>query len=154
MHPGRLFLIVTLAAAATACGARADGPPAIEVDRTACSHCGMLVSERAYAAAYRSAGGEPRVFDDIKCLLDAVAREPEMDRLQFWFHDAASAAWIGGSEAVFVTSPQLRTPMGGGAIAFRDRAAALDWAARNGGTLVESLQALESRIGGAGRHAQ
>src|SRR5688572_30624635 len=74
-----------------ACGVRADGPPEIDVDRTACSHCGMLISEPVYAAAYRTPGSDPRVFDDIRCLLEAAHQEPRADALRFWFHDAATA---------------------------------------------------------------
>ena len=54
-------LMVAAAAAAvltTACGVKADGPPEIEVDRTSCAHCGMLISEPVYAAAYRTPRSE------------------------------------------------------------------------------------------------
>ena len=44
--------------------------------------------------------------------------------LRFWFHDAATAVWIDGTDAVFVSSRALRTPMGGGLVAYRDLAAA------------------------------
>jgi copper chaperone NosL len=139
-------------AASVACGVRADGPPEIQVDRTACSHCGMLVSEPAYAAAYRTPGSDARVFDDIGCLLEAARRESTAGLIRFWFHDAASAAWIEGETAVFVASPALRTPMGGGLIAYRDRTAAREAAARHRGRVVDSLNdLLQSReLGGHG----
>jgi copper chaperone NosL len=129
-------------AATAACGASADGPPAILVDRTACAHCGMLVSEPAYAAAYRAPGGEARVFDDIACLLAAAREEPAGTALRFWFHDAATAAWMDGSEAVFVRAAGLRTPMGGGVVAFRDPAAARDAAGKHNGGVIPSLDEL------------
>src|SRR5262245_4849990 len=83
-------LMLLAVASSIACGLRADGPPDIQVDRTACSHCGMLISELAYAAAYRAPGADPRVFDDIGCLLEAARREPARSSLRFWFRDAAS----------------------------------------------------------------
>src|SRR5215204_3815382 len=55
-----------------ACSARPSGPPEIVVDRTACSHCGMLISEPLYAAAFQVTGAEARVFDDIGCLRKAL----------------------------------------------------------------------------------
>jgi copper chaperone NosL len=128
-------------ATSLACGVAADGPPAIEVDRTACSHCGMLVSEPVYAAAYRAPRSASRVFDDIGCLLEAARKEPEAEALRFWFHDAAGGGWIPGAEAVLVRSPELRTPMGGGLVAYRERAAAERLAAERHGR-VESLPAL------------
>jgi copper chaperone NosL len=129
-----------------ACAARAEGPPAIELDRTACSHCGMLISEPVYAAAYRAPGDAGRVFDDIGCLIAAARKESA--GLRFWFHDAARGEWIDGQAAVFVVSPKLRTPMGGGVIAFDDAAAAARAAARHGGEVVSSIAALFAGHGG------
>lgn len=133
-----------------ACGVRADGPPEIHVDRTPCSHCGMLISEPVYAAAYRAPGSDPRVFDDIRCLLEAAQKEPRADALRFWFHDAATAVWIGGEAAVFVGSPTLRTPMGGGLVAYGDRTAAQEDAVRRQGRLINSFTDLlhSSDLGG------
>lgn len=143
-------LLILAVAASVACGVKADGPPEIQVDRTACSHCGMLLSEPVYAAAYRAPDSDPRVFDDIGCLLEAAHKEPHADALRFWFHDAATAAWVGGGDALFVSSPTLRTPMGGGLIAYRDRTAALEAAARHHGSVVDSVGDLlrSSNLGG------
>jgi copper chaperone NosL len=143
MRPGVLIGVAALAAAlGAACGATAEGPPHIEVDRTPCAHCGMLISEPIYAAAYRTPRSESRVFDDIGCLLKAAAQEPRADALRFWFHDAVTAVWIDGTDAVFVSSTHLRTPMGGGLVAFRDPAAAREAAARQQGRVLTSLQEL------------
>ena len=137
-----MMLLVT-----AACGVTADGPPEITVDRTACSHCGMLISEPLYAAAYRAPEAEGRVFDDIGCLL-AAARGEAGTGLRFWFHDASGGGWIDGAEASFVTSAEIRTPMGGGLIAYRDPAAAADAARRLHGEVVGPLDALLTRKGG------
>jgi copper chaperone NosL len=153
----RVLMVLALAAS-VACGVRADGPPEIDVDRTACSHCGMLISEPAYAAAYRAPGADPRVFDDIRCLLEAAQKEPRADALRFWFHDAATAVWIDGEAAAFVGSRTLRTPMGGGWIAYRDRTAAQEGAARHQGSVINSFSDLlrSSDVGGtrASGHAR
>ena len=138
-------ILIAAAAAAvlgTACGVKADGPPHIEVDRTLCAHCGMLISEPIYAAAYRTPRSESLAFDDIGCLLKAAAQEPRADALRFWFHDAATAVWIDGTDAMFVSSTTLRTPMGGGLVAFRDPAAAREAAARQQGRVLTSLEQL------------
>ena len=109
-----------LAVTSVGCSAKADGPPPIQVDRTACAHCTMLVSDERFAAAYETAAGESRVFDDIGCLLDAVRHEPQAETLRFWFHDAHTSDWIRGEEAVFVKSNRIKTPMGGGIVAYRE----------------------------------
>lgn len=125
-----------------ACGTATDGPPHIEVDRTACARCGMLVSEPVYAAAYRRGDGEARVFDDIGCLLSATRAESDRANLRFWFHDAAAApdaVWFDASEAVLVRSAHLRTPMDGGYVAYRGQEAARHAAARHQGRIAGGL---------------
>jgi copper chaperone NosL len=132
-------------ASLSACGAQAPGPPEIVVDRSACSHCRMFISEPVYAAAYQAPDAEARVFDDIACLL--AAARAETGPLRYWVHDAADGEWIDGDTAVLVRSPEIRTPMAGGIIAFRTRAAADAAAARHHGRVVPSLQALLAEEG-------
>jgi len=134
--------LALLTIAAIACSARADGPPHLEEDRTACAHCGMLVSERMFAAGYRIADREARVFDDIGCLLEALRREDNAPAARFWFHDAATREWIDGKKAVFMRSPKLNTPMAGGMLAYAGEAQARRAAAEHGGRVIASLDAL------------
>lgn len=122
-----------------ACGGGADGPPAIEVDRSACAHCGMLISEPRFAAAYRSASDEARVFDDIGCLLNSISRGADLSRTRFWFHDMDTAEWIDGERAVFVRSAHVRTPMAGGYVAYGGKEAAERGAAEHQGRVIGGL---------------
>ncbi|HET7697540.1 MAG TPA: nitrous oxide reductase accessory protein NosL [Vicinamibacterales bacterium] len=142
----RLAFIVFAVLAAAGCRTAADGPPAIEIDRSACSHCGMLISERIYAAAYQAADSDARVFDDIGCLV-AAARKEERRTMRFWFHDAADGGWIDGSVAAFAVSPAIRTPMGGGILAYRDLASATAAARQHRGEAVATLGGLLQRRG-------
>jgi copper chaperone NosL len=136
---------------AVACRAGNDGPPRIEVDRTPCAHCGMLVSEPVFAAAYRAPQGDARVFDDIACLLEAVSGEKDRSGLRLWFHDAATAQWIDGGTAVFVESAGLKTPMGGGFVAYKDEATAAKTAADRQGRVIRSVgDLLQARAAGGG----
>ena len=128
-------------------GANPDGPPEIVVDRTACAHCTMLISEPRYAAAYRAPGADAKVFDDIACLLQAAGAESATG-LRFWFHDGNDGQWIDGEAATFVASPEFRTPMGGGMMAYRDRAAATQAAGTYRGEVIGSLSELLTRKGG------
>src|SRR5688500_8928511 len=112
----RLTTLGAMVMLTAACGAKAAGPPEIAVDRTPCSHCGMLISEPIYSAAYRAPGSAARVFDDIGCLRDAA--RAEVGPIAYWFHDADDGAWVEGPQASFVASPDLRTPMGGGLIVY------------------------------------
>ena len=147
---GMRHAAIALAVLAAACTTQTAGPPEIVVDRTVCSHCGMLVSEPIYSAAYQAGGSEARVFDDIGCLLGAMRREglrEDSTGLRVWFHDANDGKWIDGGGAVFVTSSSIRTPMGGGIIAFRDAAAAEQAAGRHRGRVVRSMPELTTLKG-------
>jgi copper chaperone NosL len=130
-----------------ACGVQAGGPPAIVVDRTACSRCRMLISEPLYAAAFQAPGDVAEVFDDIECLRDAA--RTKAPGLRFWFHDADDRTWIDGAEAVFVTAPEIRAPMGGRVIAFRDAGAAERAALKHHGRIVGAISNLLTREGGS-----
>jgi copper chaperone NosL len=142
-----LVVLAVVMLITTACGAKAGGPPEILVDRTACSHCRMLISEPLYAAAYQAPGAAVRVFDDVGCLRDAARSEP--GPLTFWFHDADTGGWIDGTRAVLVASDEVRTPMGGGLIAYGDRPAAEVSAAKHHGRIIGSVSDLLTKEGGS-----
>jgi copper chaperone NosL len=131
MSASRL-VIVAFALLTAACGASAAGPPRIAVDTTACSYCGMLVSEPVYAAAYSAGGSAAWAFDDIGCMLKALRHEPASP-VDAWVQDADGGGWIDADEAVFVASSKVATPMSGGLLAFADPAAARRAAAKHGG---------------------
>ena len=113
----RLFLLAAVLAAG--CSAKAGGPPDIQVDRTACAHCTMLVSDERFAAAYETPAGEARVFDDIGCMREALKSEAAAASVRFWYHDVKTGEWIRGEEAAFETSARFKTPMGSGIVAYR-----------------------------------
>jgi copper chaperone NosL len=147
VRPGIVVLLMTVGAGA--CAARAADPPAIIIDRSACSRCSMLISEPSYAAAMVWQGGEERLFDDIGCLVD-TARElaPLGPDVRYWFHDDSDGKWIEGAEPVFVVSPTLKTPMGGGIVAYRDRATAERVASQLAGRVVSNItELLEEKRG-------
>ena len=140
--------IVAFTLLATACSARAMGPPQIAVDRTSCSHCGMFVSEPVYASAYQAAGNDPRVVEDIGCMLEALRRETASP-ITVWLQDAAGAGWIDAAQATVVSAPRLSTPMSGGWLAYADAAAAAKAAGAHGGTVVGPFARLLTREGDA-----
>jgi len=132
---------MTVAAMVVACGPASSTPPEIIVDRTACDHCLMLISEPIYSAAFRI-GERQGVFDDIGCLLDEVAGEPDLQTAQIWFHDVRDGSWINAADAVFVRSSQIPTPMASGIVAVADRSAAMELATRHDGEIIDSFAEL------------
>jgi len=142
------IVLAALALLAASCSAKAMGPPEIVVDQSACSHCGMLVSEPVYAAAYQASDREPRVFDDIACMLKA-ARQETASPITIWLQDAAGAGWIDADDAFVVAAAEIRSPMGGGLLAYRDAGAARQAADARHGRVLRSRQELIDWKGGA-----
>jgi nitrous oxide reductase accessory protein NosL len=101
----------------------------------------MLISEAAYAAAIRHPDGHDQLFDEIGCLVAAV-RELRVSDAHYWFHDAGDGDWITDGRPVFVVSPEIRTPMGGGIVAYRSLSSAERAAGRQGGRVVQDVPQL------------
>lgn len=141
-----LAIVVLLAA----CSPPAAAPPEIVIDQTACAHCSMLISEPRYAAAYR-VDGTDKVFDDIACLMSALAVTPDEATPQVWFGDVRDGAWITAEAATFVHAPGLRTPMAGGIVATAHADEVARLASRPEATVYESFEAVRAARGKAGR---
>lgn len=128
-----------------ACARPAEGPPRLVVDRSVCTACSMLVSEPAFAGAYRLDGRE-RVFDDLGCLVAALAAEEAPGEARVWVHDLDTRRWLPAGAVVYVHSPSLHTPMGSGLAALGDPAAAEELATRTGGRVIPGFaELLEER---------
>ena len=140
-----LGALTTLAMAMIACGPASEGPPEIVVDRTACDHCLMLISDEVYSAAFRL-GERQRVFDDIGCMLVELAEEATRGEAQIWLHDVGDGSWLAAADAIFVRSPEISTPMASGIVAVGNRSAATELASRGDGEIIDSLEDLLSRI--------
>lgn len=87
-----------------------EGPVEPVWDFERCSHCRMHLAERAYAAQFHPAGGEPLFFDDPGCLLLWRAESGSEGKAYYRHFD--QERWIAEPEAVFVSAQQ--TPMGWG----------------------------------------
>ena len=107
------------------CGGTPDGPEPVPLDRVNCARCGMLVSSDANAAQSRVPGETTRFFDDLGCLAaDTHSRAAETAR----YVRLGSGDWVSVEAASFAISPQTRTPMDYGIVAFdrRDQAQVAD----------------------------
>ncbi len=131
-------------------------PPEILYGQDVCDACNMIISEEKFAAAYWTAGGEARRFDDLGEMLTYIGGNPE-ERASTWVHDLNSAAWLPAEDAWFVMDAGLTTPMGTGVVALGDEAAARALAfdqaearVMNFSELMEAVAAGE--IGGMGGH--
>jgi copper chaperone NosL len=130
-------LVAMLGGLVAACGAADDPsqPPTIRYGLESCAACGMIISEPAYAAAYRTTGGEVRLFDDMGEMVRYHRRQREAVQ-SFFVHDFERQTWLRAEEGVYVVSHGLRTPMGTGMVALASEAEARALADRVGGRVL------------------
>jgi nitrous oxide reductase accessory protein NosL len=116
-----------LAALLLAGCSRSAGPPPIAAG-TECAACGMEASSPRFACE-RQADESWRVYDSIECLMGdagpAVAST-------IWLPDYDERA-LHRADSLWIVKGDLATPMGGGLVAFRSRAAADSVAAASHG---------------------
>lgn len=108
----------------------------------------MIINERRYAAAWRTAGGEVKRFDDVGDLIACYRAQNPPENVSFWFHDYDSATdevWLQSKDAFFVKSSRLRTPMGHGIVAVGSRSRATELARETDGSVVEFEEILHGR---------
>jgi hypothetical protein len=94
---------------------RADGPAPVAWDRTRCAHCGMLVSDPAWAAQLQAPDGSVHHFDDPGCLLVALESGAFVDdpaAAKLYFQHLHQDRWIPGDAVAFTTA--ANSPMGYG----------------------------------------
>lgn len=99
--------IWTLAALA-ACSSTAQ--PAAVSPGDACAHCRMAVSDVRFAGQVVAPGEEPLFYDDLGCLMRALAGGEPADRA--FVADHRTREWVPATRAVFTRVPGLSTPMG------------------------------------------
>lgn len=110
---GFTFIALVVSFITVGCGSRDDGAPRIRYGEETCDRCRMIISEKRFAAAYRTKTGEWRKFDDLGCAilhLDALKEAAT----QFWGYDFEESGWLDARQAFLVRSPDLITPMGYG----------------------------------------
>lgn len=94
---------------AFACARDPNAPPRIQYDHEACDHCGMLISDPAFAAALTTPDAVTFSFDDPGCLFSYVVAHPAK-YTHLWFSDGTT--WYNEATVAFVTG--ATTPMGSG----------------------------------------
>ena len=147
----RQFLLATMlpvvGAVVGGCERREDPltPPSIRYGEDVCAACNMIISDPAYASAYRVAGGNARLFDDLGEMVVFMRTSPEPAVATF-VHHYETRDWLTAEDAIYVQSSALQTPMGFGVAATASQDEARLLAERVGGhtyTFQELLQQLE-----------
>lgn len=120
--PTRLLWLALVLMAA--CSAGEIKPVPIE-DGDMCSSCKMAISEKQFAAEIITEDDAVLKFDDLACLLRY--RQGQGDKLKaaaIFVTDYETRQWLKAEDAFFSRSDTVKTPMGGGILAFGDRSKA------------------------------
>lgn len=105
-------------------GGSSDGLPMIRYGQESCRHCGMVIDDARYAAAWTEARGDERHFDDIACAVADAQDALLEDGARCWVSDYETEQWLDAAVATYVRSSGIHSPMASGIVALRDRAAA------------------------------
>jgi len=133
-------------------------PQPIHLGSEECSHCRMVISDRQFTAQALTAKGRAFKFDAIECLAGWVRGDdavPAADLHSLWVADFADPeAWLPAEGAVFLKSPDVRSPMGAGLTAHASAEAARRVQADVGGEILtwSEVVALAERQGGHDHH--
>lgn len=114
-----LSLLVGIMAACTSGPVQ---PVSIDTRNDMCTYCRMIVSDPRVAAQIVASGEETRIFDDIGCLRDYLARQQIPRDAVVFVADHRTGEWVPARDAVYTLSTGRRTPMASGIIAHVSRA--------------------------------
>ena len=90
-------------------------PQPITIGFDECAHCRMIISEKPFGSQMVSTTGKTWFFDSIECLAAyEIAGSVETDRIHSrWVPDFLDPdTWVEVSDAWFLHSRELRSPMG------------------------------------------
>ncbi len=90
----------------------------------------MPINEARFAVTAKPATDDPVAFDSTECLVRYL-RRGGAPLTQIWVHDYSTEHWLTATEAWYVASSELATPMGQGIVA----TASVDDANRLAGTV-------------------
>ncbi|MQM30449.1 MAG: protein NosL [Candidatus Accumulibacter phosphatis] len=110
----RPLLSVGAAWSLAACsGEPSSGPIQIHWDRDADPRCGMIISDKRFAAQIRDPQGKVWKFDDIGCAMFWLSQRPfneETPNTEIWVADYRMGGWIDARQAHYL--PGKKSPMG------------------------------------------
>lgn len=122
LRPTKLLWLALVLLAA--CSAGEIKPVPIE-DGDMCSSCKMAISEKQFAAEIITEDEQVLKFDDIACLLRyQKAQGDKLKAAAIFVTDYETRQWLRAEDAFFSRSETVKTPMGGGILAFGDRSKA------------------------------
>ena len=132
----QLFFIPLVATTFASCSTK---PEAIIFGEDHCHFCKMTIVDEKFGAELVTKKGKVYKFDDVRCLLDYYssadeAKDVYSQKLVVDF--ASNGVLIDAAGALYLTSPDIRSPMDGQVAAFQSRSAMEDANKRWNGTYL------------------
>lgn len=95
-------------------GCSSDQPDTIYYGQDACAHCTMLITDERFAAELKTSKGRAFKFDAIECMAAySNNHADQLDGAHLWVKNfAVPEQWILVNEALFLQSPDVKSPMG------------------------------------------
>ncbi|PWV89436.1 copper chaperone NosL [Paenibacillus cellulosilyticus] len=115
-----LFLMVMLAG----CGGKEYKAVAINEDTAKCAVCNMQVKDDAYATQLVTENGKVYLFDDIGCMHEWEATNPNEEIGASFVRDYNDNEWIKYEDAYYAYDASYRSPMAYGIYSFKDKESA------------------------------
>lgn len=106
-----------LALLAGACAPR--GPRPLALGEEQCTHCHMTIMQERFTAQAILPTGKVFVFDDVGCMANWLATTAEPPASVWVWSAIPGEGWLPATDAVYIHSDSLRTPMGGNLAAAR-----------------------------------
>lgn len=131
------FLALLIVAVLVGC---APSPEPIDYGLDTCVYCKMLITERQYGAVLVTKKGRVYKYDSVECMAAVYLQQriPHEEIHSLWtarFDEPGTL--IRATDAVFLHSSNLRSPMGLNVSAYSDRAVAEQMQARYSGDIID-----------------
>jgi copper chaperone NosL len=94
-------------------------PVAIEIGAS-CASCRMTIADAHLAAEIVAPGEDPRIYDDIGCLLDDLRKRGAPERARTFVVDYRTGALVPANQAIYTRLETIETPMASHLIAHAD----------------------------------
>jgi copper chaperone NosL len=134
----RLWLIKVWLVALLLVGCQKGAPEPVAIEREdMCSFCRMAISEKRYAAEFIDNEGQAFKFDDIACMARFTREMRGQGRIAARFvMDFQAKTWLKAEDAYYAQAKEIKTPMSGGIVAFKDESPAKETAGQYGGKVL------------------
>lgn len=129
----RISLLALLAVFTTSCN---TGPQAIDYGNDGCHYCKMTIVDKIHGAEFVTEKGKVYKFDATECMLNYAQDAPIIDTgIHYTNYYESPTILIPSSEAAYLISQELPSPMGANLTAFKDKSTAEKIQLDLGGTL-------------------